>query len=148
MIGNGNLFTSATDFLTLRIPWRWKNFTPLELSSPNSGEYYHHIATLDAIQSARDILGRPLVINSGHRDWLHNIAVRGAPRSAHLWIAVDISLIGQSPWELYRVLKAVGFSSFGLYKNFIHADLRPGRLWYGSEEAREKWTVLIEEEVG
>lgn len=123
--------------------WKWKNFTPAEFSSKNNGEFYWHTRTFDAIQKARETIGKPLVINSAHRDWLHNAAIGGAPRSAHLYIALDVSTRGHSRGEVYHALLDAGFTSFGFYRHFIHVDLRPGRRWYGSIEARRIWEPIL-----
>jgi len=124
--------------------WKWKNFTPKELASKGNGEFYYHPRTLNALQKARSALGKPLYINSGHRDWLHNLAVGGVPRSAHLWLACDISTRGHNLAQLRAILMASGFKTFGYYNRFIHADLRPGRLWYGSQEAKTQWQPIID----
>jgi zinc D-Ala-D-Ala carboxypeptidase len=76
-------------------------------------------------------------INSAHRDWLHNIAIGGAPRSAHLYIAFDVPF--DDPGELYEAAKKAGFQSFGFYETFLHMDMRPDRMWFGSEKAKEIW---------
>jgi len=140
-ITDGILYSHFSDVRD--IPWRWKNFTAQELSSNGGGEYYHHEATLDAAQACRDALGLPMVINSGHRSWLHNIAVGGAPRSAHLYIAADIPTGSHDRYELYTTLKRAGFTSFGFYETFIHTDMRPERMWYGSEGAKRIWDAII-----
>ncbi len=143
-ITDGILYSHFSDVRD--IPWRWKNFTAQELSSNGGGEYYHHEATLDAAQACRDALGLPMVINSAHRDWLHNLAVGGEPRSAHLHIALDISLMGHGMHKLFTSLKRAGFTSFGFYETFIHTDMRLGRRWYGSHRARLQWAPVLNQE--
>ena len=123
--------------------WHWKNFKPSEFASKSNGEFYWHIKTFDAIQRAREILGKPVYINSAHRDWLYNIAVGGAPRSAHLFIALDISTRGHNRAEVYNALTEAGFKSFGFYKTFIHADMRPNRRWFGSVAAKAVWQPIL-----
>lgn len=122
--------------------WRWRNFTPRELACNKTDEFYWHERTLDALQQLRNIIGR-LVVNSAHRNWLHNVAIGGAPRSAHLWLAIDVSIIGHNLAVLYWAAKKVGFRSFGFYDRFIHLDLRPGRMWFGSITAKEQWAPII-----
>ena len=140
-LSDGTLYSHWTDVQALS--WYWPNFRPDEFASKGGGEFYWHKRTFDAIQRARTVLGRPVYINSAHRDWLHNIAVGGAPLSAHLFIALDVSTRGHNPITLYRVLRACGFTSFGFYKTFVHVDLRAGRSWYGSAEARERWAPIL-----
>ena len=141
MIDNGTLYSHYSDVDA--IPWPWPNFSAFELSSHGTGEYYHHVETVTALQECRDLLGKPLFINSAHRDWLHNLAVNGSPRSAHLFIAVDISLKNHDIYHLYNALVATGFTSFGFYETFIHADLRPGRKWFGSHQAQMQWAGVL-----
>jgi len=143
---DGALYAHWTD--AQHYHWPYTNFTPQEFASRGNGELYWHTRTFIAIQRARTMLGKPVYINSAHRDWLHNIAVGGAPLSAHLFIALDVSIRGHSFETLYRVLQAVGFTSFGLYETFIHADMRPGRTWYGSQAAREMWAPVMASPLG
>ena len=140
-VSDGILYSHWTDTNTLN--WSWRNFTRIEFACKSNGEFYWHKATFDAIQHARDMLGHPLRINSAHRHWLHNIAVRGAPRSSHLFIALDVSTRGRDRGRIYHALLKAGFTSFGFYKTFIHVDLRPGRRWYGSVEAKEIWEPIL-----
>ena len=142
MIDDGVLYSHFSDVRD--IPWRWKNFTAQELSSNGGGEYYHHPDSLTAIQGARDDTGKAIHVNSGHRSWIHNLAVGGSPRSAHLYIAFDIHTGNHDRFELYGSLRRRGFSSFGFYETFIHADMRLGRMWYGSEEAKRIWALDVE----
>lgn len=144
-LADGVLYSTWRDIVK---QWgdRWRNFEPWEFASHDNGEFYWHERTFDAIQQARDIVGRPLVINSGHRSWMRNLAIGGAPRSAHLFIALDVSLRGHNLQALYMALKAAGFKSFGFYRSFIHVDLRPGRKWYGSQEAKAMWKPILDGE--
>ena len=116
--------------------WSWQNFPPGEICCPHCGEIwvgpgFHK--TMDQIQSAREDLGRPLHINSAHRCWWYNASPRigGAPLSAHKKLALDVSTRGHDRHEIRDLLRRHGFSTFGLYRTFIHTDVRPGRRWYG-----------------
>lgn len=122
---------------------RWPHFSPDEptLACPLTGTFYLDPVSFDFLESARVDISIPFTINSGHRSPEHNIAIGGAPKSAHLKIAFDISLNGHDKHKLHGALKTAGFTSFGFYKTFIHTDTRtPARLWYGGEEARRIWT--------
>ena len=119
--------------------WRWPDFSPAEMACRHCGEGYHWPRFMDALQDARTRVGRPFRILSAHRCGLHNARVGGAPRSQHLRLAVDIALHGHDRHGLQSALSRAGFSGFGLYKTFIHADLGPARLWYGSSRARQSW---------
>ena len=94
---------------------------------------------MDALQSARSALERPVRILSAHRCSLHNARVGGAPRSQHLRLAVDISLHGHDRHALHAALREAGFTGFGFYSTFIHADLGPRRSWFGNSKARDLW---------
>lgn len=126
---------------------RWPNFTAKEIACPLTDEVYIDPTALDYLQAARNLAGKPFIINSGHRSVEHNKAVGGRPNSAHLQIAFDISFNstnGQTHDHYYLQdwLSYVGFNRFGLYETFIHADTRlPRVMWYGPEDsnAREVW---------
>lgn len=94
---------------------------------------------MDALQAARGQVGRPFHILSAHRCSLHNARVGGAPRSQHLRIAVDIALRGHDPGALYAALHDAGFTGFGFYATFLHADMGPTRQWFGTRKARTLW---------
>ena len=114
--------------------WVWLNFSPKELSCKCCGEYFHDPESLNRLQTAREISGKPYKINSAHRCVKHNRKVGGMPRSMHLNIAFDVSLNGHDKQELLQALFDGGFSTFGLYSRFIHTDKRPYRLWYGTSK--------------
>lgn len=123
---------------------RWPNFSfegDPYLACPHCGEFYLNYQTMDCIQRTRYIVGSPLKINSGHRCWFYNALPRigGAPNSQHKLIALDVSVINHDRFELLLACRKGGFTSFGLYRTFIHADIRPGRSWYG-KGAKELWT--------
>lgn len=118
--------------------WRWENFSPRELACRCCGEYYHDEYSLDLIQAARTLSGKTFRINSAHRCWLSNANVGGAPLSQHKKIAFDISLEGHNREELLRSCLDAGFTTFGLYKSFMHTDRRPNRRWYG-KGAKQLW---------
>lgn len=142
-LSDGVLYSHWTDVLEL--DWPWVNFTPVELASKREGEFYLHKRSFDALQFVRTALGRPLYINSGHRSWLHNLMVGGAPRSGHLFFAADISLVGLMDVLafLYQTLKRAGFKGFGFYETFLHVDMGRGRFWFSSDAAKELWAPAM-----
>lgn len=122
-------------------PWdadRWSNFQPSELACPHCGEFYYWPEFFDALQWAREQVGRPFNLNSAHRCRRHNAHVHGAPLSEHKRLAVDISLRGHDRRHLASVCRAAGFQGFGYYNTFLHVDLGRRRFWYG-KGAKSSW---------
>ena len=81
-----------------------------------------------ALQKLRDLIGKPIKINSGYRCKKHNENVGGAPNSFHVQgLAADISVNGMTIEELKDyVHKIPEFENggIGLYKRWIHVDIR------------------------
>ena len=111
--------------------WRWPNFAPVEIASRGDGSLLVVEEALDALQAAREALGRPLRINSAYRDPTHNALVGGAPRSKHKeGHAFDVALAGHDRGALIAALRAAGFRGFGLrYRTFVHVDMGRERSW-------------------
>lgn len=88
---------------------------------------------LHKLQALRDEIGRPVIINSGYRTESHNKAVGGAQNSYHMQgKAVDIRVNGLKPEEIAKKAEKKGFTGIGIYKNFVHLDIRPVKtIWYG-----------------
>ena len=122
-----------------RSEWRWPNFSPGELACTCCGEFFLHEDSLDAIQTARNEIAAPLVINSAHRCVIHNARIGGAPLSQHKKIAFDVNLAGHDRMALFEILRQAGFSGFGFYRSFIHADMGRPRNWFGNG-AKDQWT--------
>ena len=104
---------------------RWHSFSPRELACKGSGEYWHDQLALDRLQNMRNRVGKPLVINSGHRSAAHNARVGGVPNSQHRKWAVDISTDGHDRRQLVMEAIKVGFTGIGFGANFLHLDPRP-----------------------
>jgi zinc D-Ala-D-Ala carboxypeptidase len=103
---------------------RWPSFSPGEFDCKGSGEYWHDPRALDMLQAMRSAIGKPLVINSGHRSAAHNARVGGVPNSQHRRWAVDISTDGHDRRELVRAAIAAGFTGIGFGATFLHLDPR------------------------
>lgn len=123
--------------------WRWPNFSPDEpnLACPCCGEFYLDFVSMDMLQLARNRLGQPLRINSGHRCGIHNARVGGVPLSQHKKIAFDVAVGNHEREDLFFALGAGGFTTFGFYQTFIHVDKRPGRVWFG-EGGKALWPMV------
>lgn len=123
---------------------RWPNFSKAELSCRHCGDYFHNADFLDALQSLRDQLQKPVRILSAHRCALHNAAVGGAPLSQHLGMAADIALNPHHPAQLLIAAREAGFTGFGYYTTFLHLDMGRPRFWYGSRKAKQKWQTYLD----
>ena len=77
------------------------------------------------LENMRDMIGGPIVINSGCRCVEHNNEVGGVPNSAHTrGLAADISV--SSGWQRYQVVDAAfacGAMGVGVDKTFVHVDV-------------------------
>lgn len=112
--------------------WRWKSFSPQELASRREGELMITEDSMDKLQALRDLLGAPMIVNSGYRSAAHNAAVGGAKNSYHMKAeAFDINMSNHDPHEFEAAARKVGFTGFGYYpKNgFMHIDTGPVRTW-------------------
>jgi zinc D-Ala-D-Ala carboxypeptidase len=111
---------------------RWPNFSPAEIACKGTGALLIHEAGLDALQSLRARLGKPLILTSAYRSPRHNAAVRGAVNSMHLaGHAFDVRMENHDPAQFEQAARACGFTGFGYYpaSGFMHIDLGPARTW-------------------
>jgi hypothetical protein len=109
--------------------WRWPHFTIAELSCRCGGQfcrgsYWHDEAVLDGLEAMRALIGRPLVILSGHRCPGWNWEVGGVAGSRHLRLAADIAVAGHDREALYEAACQAGFNGLGLGQDFLHVDRR------------------------
>jgi len=80
---------------------------------------------IDKLQQLRDLIGKPIPIHSGYRTPEYNKKVGGATKSQHLLgKAADISVNGISSEKLAELAEKVGFNGIGIYKTFVHCDVR------------------------
>lgn len=83
---------------------------------------------VEVLQSLRDMLGKPININSAYRTLAHNKKVGGQELSPHLaGQAADIVCPGYPPSEIAKAAETVGFRGIGLYDTFVHVDVNPRR---------------------
>ena len=103
------------------------NFLLRELECKDgSRQVVLHRELLERLQLLREVLGRPVIINSGYRNLAHNKAVGGSPNSYHLQgMAADIRVPGVSPAALAGAARKTGFRGIIIYANFVHVDVRP-----------------------
>lgn len=80
---------------------------------------------LNKLQLLRDTINKPILINSAYRSQNYNKKVGGSPRSQHmLGKAVDIKVNGLTPTEVAKKAEETGFNGIGIYKTFVHLDVR------------------------
>jgi len=87
---------------------------------------------LEKLFRLRFKLGKPVLINSGFRCEAYNYKVKGSKGSYHmLGLAADICVPETILSDLYQVVLQLNFTGIGFYekKNFLHLDVRPGKLF-------------------
>lgn len=96
------------------------------------GNRYIQRDAINKLQLMRNLIGKPIIINSAARCPIHNTTVGGAPKSQHRATesrpstAFDIALNGYiSKHDLITLAKQVGFKGLGTkYNSFVHVDNR------------------------
>jgi len=110
--------------------WRWANFTPKECACSHCGELLVNEKFMDTLQAERTALGHAMTMNSIYRCAIWNAIVGGAPLSMHKYAkAGDQSIRGRDKMRMLRKAKASGFTGFGGYNTFLHADIGRPRKW-------------------
>lgn len=97
------------------------------------------VLMLEKLDALRELLNRPIIINSAYRCQEHNKKIGGTPDSSHTkGYAVDIR--ATSSREKYEVISGaikLGVNRIGVYSNFIHIDIDPAKdkevIWYGGK---------------
>lgn len=103
-----------------------KNFKLYEFECKDGGHLVKVSSELvDKLQQLRNMIGKPIIINSAYRTPSHNKVVGGNPNSLHLQgKAADIRVNGISPKKLADYAEKVGFGGIGIYSTFVHLDVR------------------------
>lgn len=141
------LFKSSSDaYSALNASWRWPHFSVPELACRCGGRfcqasYWHDPDFLDALEALRTLVGRPLIITSGHRCAQWNAAIGGAPLSQHKKIAVDIALSGHDRFALRDAALQNGFRGQGLARTFIHLDRKAKSATWFYGRSKEVWQI-------
>lgn len=109
---------------------RWPSFQPSEVACRHCGALLLDEAFLDALQRQRDESGQPIVLTSAYRCPIWNAMVGGAPLSMHKrGRAGDQALRGRAVETVESQARAAGFTGFGRYRTFLHADMGRPRAW-------------------
>lgn len=104
-------------------------FTHKEFACKCCGAYDMKQLVILRLDAARQIAGIPFVVTSGYRCPAHNKDAGGSNTSSHLrgW-AVDLHVTNSiDRWKIITALMTVGFTRFGIGKDFIHVDVDPGK---------------------
>jgi len=107
-----------------------KHFKLSEFACPYCNLVMLHLKLLGKLVELRNILERPVYINSGYRCFEYNQKVGGVPNSYHrIGLAADIKVKDINLIELLEVCENIDFNGIGFYekKNFLHLDVRPTR---------------------
>lgn len=84
---------------------------------------------MNKLDTARALAGVPFIINSAFRERDYELSQGRSGTSFHTkGMAVDIK--AKSSTIRYRIIGALiasGFTGIGIYKNFIHADIRDNK---------------------
>ena len=97
---------------------------------------YIDIRLVKGLQALRDLIGKPIIINSATRCKVHNKAVGGVPNSQHVQgRAADIRVEGMTPEVLAKKAEQIDVfrdGGIGTYGTFVHVDVRGHRArWRG-----------------
>jgi uncharacterized protein YcbK (DUF882 family) len=90
-------------------------------------------ALLAVLKNIEQHYGRKLIVTSGFRSRVHNVAARGARNSLHMYCAAaDVQMPGVSKWELAAYARSMpGRGGVGTYcyTKSVHIDIGPERDW-------------------
>jgi|SRR6056297_481279 len=116
-----------------------KNFYKKEFECKDGSKmpddvYYNIQKLANQLQVLRSVLNKPININSGYRSPFYNKLIGGVKNSQHTFgKAADISVVGLEPKEVYDAIEDLINKGnmlqggLGLYKNFVHYDIRGKR---------------------
>jgi len=102
-----------------------KYFKKIEFVCPCCGRCEMDKELIWKLDLLRELVGEPLIIESGYRCERHNKAVGGAPNSAHLrGKAVDIRCTNSLlRYKILNYAFYIRFIRIGIAKNFVHIDI-------------------------
>jgi uncharacterized protein YcbK (DUF882 family) len=108
-----------------------RSFTLGELASKDGADIVIvHPALLIGLQALRDVIGKPIRINSGFRSIEWNKSIGGASNSLHtLGLAADVVVDGVTPIHIASIARDLGFGGVKAYPTFTHVDVGKIRTW-------------------
>lgn len=93
------------------------------------------LGLVTVLQKIRDHFAKPVIINSAYRNDAYNKKVGGADYSQHKYgTAADIYISGVSPATIAAYVETImpNTGGIGIYRNFVHVDVRAARArWNG-----------------
>lgn len=113
-----------------------KNFNKSEFDSKDGSEMPYDVflnvqKLANQLQILRNVIGKPIRINSGYRSYKHNLKIGGSFNSQHLLgKAADIVVYGLDPFEVAEIIEGLISNGdmlqggLGLYDSFVHYDIR------------------------
>lgn len=116
-----------------------KNFSKAEFESKDGAEMPNDVLLniqklANQLQVLRDYLNSSITVNSGYRSESHNNLISGSVNSQHLvGKASDITVKGYTPKQVQEAIEYLIKNGdmlqggLGLYKNFVHYDIRKKR---------------------
>ena len=114
-----------------------KNFNKSEFECSDGSEmniaiYHNMVKVANQLQILRNYIGKPITINSGYRSEEYNASIKGSSKKSQhvMGRAADIVVSGITPIELHKTIELLIENGemlqggLGLYKNFVHYDIR------------------------
>jgi len=107
-----------------------KYFKPQEFQDSRTGSLKIALELVRKLDQLREMLGKPIVINSGYRTPETNRLVGGSPTSSHLYgLAVDIKCLSSATrFSIIQNAMMLGFRRIGVANNFVHLDIDPEKV--------------------
>lgn len=116
-----------------------RNFHKSEFDSKDGAEMPYNVflniqKLATQLQTLRNIINKPIKINSGYRSPKHNYNVGGSVNSQHLLgKAADIVVSGLEPYQVAEIIEGLINNGdmlqggIGIYNTFVHYDIRKRR---------------------
>ena len=116
-----------------------KNFSKAEFESKDGAEMPKDVLLniqklANQLQVLRNYINSSITVNSGYRSESHNKLIGGSVNSQHLLgKASDITVKGYTPKKVHEAIEYLIKNGdmlqggLGLYKNFVHYDIRKQR---------------------
>lgn len=102
--------------------------------------YLNVVKLANQLQTLRDVIGKPIKINSSYRCVEHNKKIKGSVNSQHiLGKAADIKVKGYSTKNLASLIEELIYGGhilqggLGVYNTFVHYDIR---------KTKARWAIL------